>query len=163
MTPLSFKTNKKMGPDFKRQKELIRMVGSCLKPGDVVVYEDFSGGRWQPSGKFIERIELLGMMKLVFQRKTGLPYLVCRPNHIKMFVANKASASKDEVKVAVKNLWGCPVKNQDEADAAALAMVGAALVNGNVDLKGKREKAVNSVLDYNGNHACLKAIKFLNS
>lgn len=136
----SIKTSKKDGCDYERQKKIVRELIGMLEAGDVVVFEDFGqGGRWQPSGKFVERIELAGMMKMFAQFKTKREFLEVRPSHLKSFVAGKATASKETVFTAVSRRWGIEVANQDEADAAALALIGRAVVSGcEQDLYGKR-------------------------
>lgn len=157
---LSIRTTKKDGSDYDRQRKIARELVRHLSPGDLVVFEDFgAGGRFQPSGKFVERLELVGMMKYVCPLRTRRLFLEVRPSHLKSFVAGKAAASKETVMTAVRLRWGCEVDNQDEADATALALVGAAVVNGNAhDLYGKR-KVLEKIKGWKSNQKALNNLR----
>lgn len=45
------------------------------------------------------------------------------PKELKKFVAEKGSATKDDIKSAVKNRWGMPFKDDNLADAYGLARI----------------------------------------
>ena len=116
---------------FRRQRELVSGVCNYLMRGDVVVFEDFGvSARFAPSGRFCERIELCGMLKLVCPAVTRLPWLSVAPTMLKGFVAGKSSARKDDVLAAVRRRWEVPAKNDDEADAFGLARYALAVLNG---------------------------------
>lgn len=161
-TPFSVKTTPKMGSDYQRIGFVVRSIAKVLEEGDVVVFEDFGdGGRFQPSGKFVERVEMTGMMKYIYPKITKLPFILVRPSHLKSFIAGKSDSHKDVVKNAVEHRWGYPTANFDEADATALAIIGAALVNGNQDLKG-RHVVVKKIREWKQNKAAFHVIGFDN-
>jgi len=151
--------------DAARQYHIVDSILRYVVPGDVLIFEDFAmSGKFQPSGKFVERIEIAGALKFVCQRKTGLPFLQCRPGHLKAFAAGKASAGKDEVRKAVcGELCRMPNKiTTDEADALALAILGAHLVLGasmQIPITGGRRTAARKV--FVSNKGAIQRIRFL--
>ena len=59
---------------FKRQKAIVTQVRGVLREDDIVVFQDFGvSEKTPPSGRFVERIELCGMLKLVAPTVTKLP------------------------------------------------------------------------------------------
>ncbi len=159
----SVKRGKKDGSDFDRQKSIVREIGKTLRRNDLLVFEDFGDvGRFRPSGKYVERVELAGMMKYVFETVTRLPYIIVRPSHLKSFIAGRSDTPKEVVKNAVEQRWGITVSNHDEADAVSLALIGWALINGLEAEKMKGKKAVfEKIKNWRSNPACLHRINFV--
>lgn len=119
----SFGTSRKESV-FDRQKEALSKVLPLLSPNDVVAMESLGvGARFVPSGLFVERVELAGMLKLSVPLRTRMPILLAHPKHVKLLVAGKATASKEEMVQAVAATWGLSPKNHDEADALGLALL----------------------------------------
>lgn len=120
----SVKSSLKDGTVFERQLLLLKRIVSLVEPGDVISLEDFGlSGRFTPSGRFVERIELLGMLKFLLPKRTGLPFLMASPGRVKKIVAGKGTAKKDEVVSMVRGFFRKKVKNDDEADSYGLAML----------------------------------------
>jgi hypothetical protein len=140
--------------DFVRQTRLVASLRTLLAKDDLLCYESFgNAGRYQPSGKFAERIELLGMMKLMMRVHTGVPFFVCPPNRLKQFLADRVSAHKEEMLEKAK---ACDpkIRNHDEADAFGLASVCRGIVN-DCGLKGKQLKVIESLRENNANQSVL--------
>jgi len=161
--PFSIVTSKKDGQDYERQKFIIKGVLPAVKKGSVIVYEDFAdAGRFQVSSKLVERIELWGVMKMLFSIRARTPYLLVRPAHLKSFIFGRASAHKKEVRKALENRWGYDVKNFDEADAMALAIIGKALLNGGegFELSRSQKSVLRKVSAYETNPSTLRRLEF---
>lgn len=143
---------------FQRQRALVNGVLRHLKRGDVAVFEDFGiSARFAPSGRFCERIELCGMLKLASYAVTNFPWLSLSPTMLKSFVAGKSSAHKEDMLEAVRTKWSVPVQNDDEADAFGLARYAQAMLfqeKQYAKLQQKFEK-------YGVNQAHLAKIRFL--
>lgn len=114
---------------YQRQRHLTTKVVEYLKRDDVVILEDFGvSARFAPSGKFVERIELCGMIKLTAPSVTRLPWLSIAPTMLKSFATGKASSHKSEVQSEVKRRWGVETICDDEADAFVLARYAKAML-----------------------------------
>ena len=143
---------------FERQRETVGALRYVLSKGDVVVMEDFGvSAQYQPSGRLFERIELCGMIKLVAPSITGFPWFLATPSMLKSFVAGKASARKEDVVKAVKDVWKIPVGNDDEADAFGLSRYAVAAFTEETKYKTKTAK----FLSYSSNVANFKRLSFL--
>ena len=154
---LSIKTKRSQAV-FDRQLEIVSRLRQILKSNDIVVMEDLGvSAQYQPSGRLFERIELCGMIKLVAQAITGFPWFLATPSMLKSFVAGKASARKEDVVKAVKDVWKIPVGNDDEADAFGLAMYALAAFTEDPKYKTKTAK----FLSYSSNVANFKRLSFL--
>lgn len=158
---VAFRTisTKRTRPIFERQSMICAELIHSLRPYDVLVFEDFAiSARFAPSGRFTERIEICGMLKYIVPKVTKLPWLTCPPNVLKMFIANKASAKKEEVVAAVTAL-GFQVKNNDEADALSLALLAATYYNAwDMPLTQKQLKAVQKFKLFGDNAKYLEEI-----
>ncbi len=116
--------SKKTDPMFVRQTGLMRDFAALLRPGDQVVFEDWSvGARFEATANLIERTELMGLVKVASVQKTKNPFMLCSPTRLKSFAANDGSASKLDVKEAVENFFHVKVRTHDESDATALALI----------------------------------------
>ena len=148
--------SKKQESVYRRQRQILSDVKDCLLIHDIVVLEDFGiSARFAPSGCFCERLELLGMLKLMCPAVTHLPWLSMAPTMLKRFVTGKGTAHKDEVEMAVRVTWGVPVHNDDEADAYGLARYAQAVLYEEPAYASRREKFE----AYGVNGAHLKAIR----
>lgn len=114
---------------YRKQRSLVKQIRELLKRNDIVIFEDFGvSARFAPSGRFCERIELLGMLELVCPAATTLPWLSVAPTMLKSFLTGKSSSHKSEVLAEVNSRWGVDASNDDEADAYGLAKFGQAMV-----------------------------------
>lgn len=142
---------------FFRQRNMVSLVKQCLRADDVVVLEEFGvSARFAPSGRFVERIELCGMLKLIAPAITRLPWLHVPPALLKSFVAGKSGARKEEMTAAVRLEWGMPVANDDEGDAFGLARYAQAVLSQETRF-GKKLAAFEK---YGENRAHLARIRF---
>ena len=155
VTPISITSSNKTRPDV-RLFRIVSEVSKYLKHGDVVVFEDFGfGGRFnRNSGKLIERLELLGMLKLRAMQITHLPILTALPSWIKKFlIARGSRVSKDDIVKEVRERWCISVANDDEADASGLALLACAALGGPLPvetcLRKPQSKAVQDFLEIN--------------
>jgi Holliday junction resolvasome RuvABC endonuclease subunit len=143
---------------YERQLFMVSGVRSFLERGDAVVLEEFGVSvRFAPSGRFVERIEICGMLKFLIPFVTGLPWLSVPPTLLKSFVAGRGSARKEEVLERVRTQWGAAVLNDDEADAFGLAAYARAVLNDDQRYAKKIEKFI----AFSGNRAALAKIVFL--
>jgi len=77
------------------------------------------------SAKLAERMQLIGMLKWVFYNH-GIPVYTLMPNQVKLVVAGKGNATKDELREVLKHRFGLEFKKteSDMADAFAVAVAG---------------------------------------
>ena len=142
------------------ERQLVMVTGACakLKKGDIVALEDFGvSSRFAPSGRFVERIEICGMLKMLLSTVTGLPGFSIPPNLLKSFVAGKASAKKTDVVAAVRERWKIDVNNDDEADAFGLARYAKAVFEND----HRHSRNIQKFLDFSDNRAAMHKVKFL--
>lgn len=143
---------------YERQTAMVKGVCNLLQKGDVVTLEEFgASARFALSGRFVERIEICGMLKLLIPRATGFPWLSVSPTLLKSFVAGKASAKKNDVLFSVREQWKVNVGNDDEADAFGLAVYTRAVLHGDKRYARKVEKFI----AYSFNKAALAKIAFV--
>jgi Holliday junction resolvasome, endonuclease subunit len=155
----SIKTSAKKST-FERQREITETILSYVRGNDVVCLEDFGvSARFAPSGRFVERIEICGMLKLTLSARTGLPWVSIAPNMLKSFIAGKGSAKKEEVMASVRNVWKVDVGNDDEADAFALAAYARTTYFEDPRYVRKTDK----FLEYGDNSFAMKRIRFLST
>ena len=148
-------------PVFTRQKQACVSVCKLLHPGDLIAIEDFGmAARHSPSGRFLERIEMCGMLKLLMGQKTRAPWFSCSPDILKMFITGRGTAKKEQMVEAVRYIWNQNVKNDDEADAFALARLCQAAVT-EEEVQGKRRVAVDKFIVHGVNPQGLKRVTFL--
>lgn len=74
----------------------------------------------------------------LFQHLHRVPCLVA-PLLLKKYVTGKARVEKNAMMMHVYKRWGFEAKNDDEADAAGLAMIGRALCDGGAGLIGAQQ------------------------
>jgi Holliday junction resolvasome RuvABC endonuclease subunit len=115
------------GPVYRKQTYMLRKVAAYVKKDDIVVLEDFGvAARHAASGRFVERIELCGMLKLAIKSKRQCPLLLAPPGMLKSFITGNGKADKRHVVDAVKYVWNVYVADDDQADAFALAALARA-------------------------------------
>ena len=142
---------------FDRQKAILSGVCSNLKKYDIVMLEEFGvSARFAPSGKFCERIELCGMLKLVLPKMTYLPWLSIFPSMLKSFATGKSTAHKEDVLDAIEKRWKVKPANNDEGDAFVLAQYTKSVIY--EDLKEARR--LKQFILFGDNEHKLKQIKF---
>jgi len=136
---------------WERQKIGVEGVLNIIQPGDVVVFEDISrAALYGVLGNAADRLEMMGYLKHSIPKITGLPFLLAEPNILKGFATGKASADKKEVRVAIRDFWGMPVANGDEADGFTLALLGRHTLAPAEELDAKRSKFREKFKAYNG-------------
>jgi Holliday junction resolvasome RuvABC endonuclease subunit len=152
------KTGSSKLPVFERQLVMLSAARKFVEKNDVVVMEDFGvSARFAASGRFIERIELCGMLKMILTRVSGLPMLSAQPTLLKAFITGKAGADKTAVIDAVRTVWKVDVSNDDEADAFGLAALAKAFF----DNDKRFEKSVTKFKKYGSNSASIRKINFV--
>ncbi|MDR1945990.1 MAG: hypothetical protein LBQ51_02330 [Desulfovibrio sp.] len=158
VTVIRHKVTSVKNPVLDRQVEVVTAAREFVQKGDIVLLEDFGiAARFALSGRFVERIEICGMLKLVLPAICAVPLLVVPPTMLKSFVVGNGRADKEAMVKAVESKWGICVSCDDEADAFGLAALGRAFFNG--------EKIKTSVLSkfavYGSNRRAINKIKFL--
>lgn len=155
VTFTSIKSDKSLSI-FDRQKQLLRGCKQLLQKDDIVTFEDFSvSARFAPSGRFCERIELCGMLKLVCPMITKLPWLCITPSMLKSFATGHSTCHKEEVMKAITEKWGMVAANNDEADAYVLARYTKAVF----DNESEHAKKIEKFLSYNENEIYVESIR----
>ena len=156
----SIKPNQGLGI-LDKQLSICRQIAHALQLDDIVCIEEFGvSSRFSPSGRFIERVEMIGMLKVLVPGKTAAPVFGCPVNRLKQFLAGKASAEKDAMLRAAQVQWGAPVKNHDEADAFGLAKImQAAMLDQPV--VGKQRTALEEFKKYGMNSVFMRRARFV--
>jgi len=110
---------------IRRQLFIVSKLQQMVLPGDVMVLEDFSNaGRFsQTSAKLMQRVEMLGMVKIQIPQKTKKLCIGVAPITLRAFACGKQEPGKGAVKKAVKK-WGVLAKDDNEADGFVLAVMG---------------------------------------
>ena len=142
---------------FARQKRILNDVCIKLKKYDIVTIEEFGvSARFSPSGKFCERIELCGMLKLCIPKITKLPWLSITPSMLKSFATGKSTSHKEDVLEAIERRWNIRPANNDEGDAFVLAQYTRAVIEDEATEKSK----IGKFTSFGDNEHKLKQIKF---
>lgn len=153
---ISISSDKHMNT-FDRQKAILSGVCSNLKKYDIVTLEEFGvSARFAPSGKFCERIELCGMLKLVLPKMTRLPWLSITPSMLKSFATGKSTSHKDDVMKAIEQRWKVKPANNDDGDAFVLAKYTQSVIFDDAMEKNRIKK----FLSFENNEYKMKMIKF---
>lgn len=122
LTVMTFGTPAKMTVEA-RLTEMARQVDARLVAPELVVIEGLAFGANDPSAH--ERAALHYIVRCnLWSDET--PVLVVAPSSLKKFITGKGSAKKEMVILEVFKRWGVSVKDNNEADAAGLAYLGAA-------------------------------------
>lgn len=113
-----------------RIKAILASFEDTLLYRDIVVFEDFGmvSKFSRSSRNSTDRLELLGAMKFIASRKTGLPYLIVTPTSLKKFFTGNGGASKAEMKRAASSIVGKTIRDDNIADAIGLVVFGRAML-----------------------------------
>jgi crossover junction endodeoxyribonuclease RuvC len=99
-------------------------IGWYLPP-NMIVIEGFSYGS---RGRGLFETAYLGYRIReelhVLNREMHIPWMEASPNELKKFVTGKVNATKDIMMQQVLKRWGYEAKDNNIADAYALAMIG---------------------------------------
>jgi Holliday junction resolvasome RuvABC endonuclease subunit len=102
-------------------KQQIAAVVEEVRPTHVV----YEGNAMQGKGRVFDIGELGGVLKLHLWQ-AGITILLVSPSSLKMFITGKGNADKDVMMAAAAVLAGRPFRNDDEADAFGLLLMGEA-------------------------------------
>lgn len=123
------------GPIEPRLLDILRQINAHVRTvrPELVVIEDISQGSFGQSGGFLERVALFFMLR-IHLHSVGIPFEKCSAIALKKFVVGSGGSKKNPVKKehmikAVLQRWGIDTASNDEADAAGLAYVGAAILD----------------------------------
>lgn len=124
-----------------RLKEITRMVSEILvtlKPKSIYL-ENYS---YDSPFKAHDLGELGGLLRMIFDEYVSLhgdtKFVKISPSSVKLLFAGNGKASKKEMLVAAKNVFGVDLSSEDEADAAGLCY--AALLDYIPEAKVKKPK-----------------------
>ena len=98
-----------------------RTIAQASSGADAAIIEGLSYG--SVGGAQAERSALHWMVRVDLYQ-LGVPYVVVTPMSLKKFVCGTAKAEKSMMIREVFRRWGVEAKNDNEADAAALAHLG---------------------------------------
>jgi len=118
----TFGTPPKMSVEA-RLTEMARQVDTRIVAPELVVIEGLAFGANDPSAH--ERAALHYIVRCNLWSE-GTRVLVVAPSSLKKFITGKGSAKKELVILEVFKRWGVTAKDNNEADAAGLAYLGAA-------------------------------------
>lgn len=89
------------------------------------VIEGYAYGKDPKRGsQVITLAEIGGLVRYVVWRYTGHPLIVVAPNTLKLFVTGHGHAKKEQMLLFLFKKYGIEFKNNDEAEAFALAKMG---------------------------------------
>ncbi len=114
-------SNNKLKPEA-RILELVGAIEGRLKGADLVVMEGLSFGSNDPSAQ--ERSALHFIIRINMHVRLT-PYFVIPPSTLKKFCCGSGAAKKEMMIREVYRQWRVEAANNNEADAAALAYLGA--------------------------------------
>lgn len=124
-----------------------------VKP-QLVVLEDYAQGRnIAAKGKPFHMGELGGVLKLALWEQ-GFDLLLISPSSMKMAIAGKGNADKDQVIASLSSKFGLHIPRHDEADAAALMFLGERYCGGSspshLAIESKRFDSIRSLEIFRG-------------
>lgn len=123
-----FSTLKPKLKGAQRLVELDRKLAVCLPRHEnvrLVAVEGYSFGSVSRQHRIGEWGGVV-RLRLVQQKRR---FIEVPPKTLKMFVAGNGSADKVDMLAAIREIYGVPVTNDDEADAVGLAIFAAAFEN----------------------------------
>lgn len=122
LTVMTFGTKPSMKVEA-RLTEMAVQVRKRMPSPELVVIEGLAFGANDPSAH--ERAALHYIVRCNLWSEVT-PVLVVAPSSLKKFITGKGSAKKEMVILEVFKRWGVTAKDNNEADAAGLAYLGAA-------------------------------------
>lgn len=87
--------------------------------------------------------ELGGVIRIALY-EFGVPFYVVPPDKMKKFITGKGKGGKSPVMMHLLKRWGLEIEQEDEADAAAFAIMAAAM-HQRLDLTQYQEEALKSL------------------
>lgn len=115
-------SNAKLKPEA-RLSRLVQDIELMLPKARLVVLEGLSFGSNDPSAQ--ERSALHWIIRINLHLRQ-IPYLVVAPSQLKKFCCDSGAAKKEMMIREVYRQWKVEAADNNQADAAALAYVGAA-------------------------------------
>jgi crossover junction endodeoxyribonuclease RuvC len=113
--------------DMRRLHELECLIAAfCSHSPNLVVLEDLALA--SRTGKAMERAGLAYIVRLELWRR-DIPFLVVPPMSLKKFTSGSGASKKEKMLLEVYKRWGHDCGDDNQADAVALAYVGAAYMN----------------------------------
>lgn len=106
---------------------------------DFAVIEDYiypRGKMAQFSMHTLKDLIVMGTMVRHALVQARIPYVEVSPTSVKKFAAGDGSATKEFMLLNVYKRWGVECKDNNAADAVALAYFGEVLVTGNQQIQG---------------------------
>lgn len=101
------------------------VLARCLpRPQDLIVIEDYA---FSGNGQITRLAEFGGTLKYKLQNEFHLPQervCLCHNGTLKKFLTGKGNAQKQVVMMSVLKRWGCEFRDDNEADAFGLALIG---------------------------------------
>lgn len=128
------------------EERLVWLQGDILGRiafGDSVVVEEIAYSRVQ--GGAFERGALHWMVRCGLVRR-GIRFFLCPATTLKLFATGKGNAEKSMMLREVYRRWGVEAADDNQADAAALAYLGACLVGEREPENEAQRRAVASIL-----------------
>lgn len=89
---------------------------------DLVMVEGYSYGSHNSTIKLVE----VGTVVRYYLHQMEMPYYDVPPATLKKFVTGRGNAKKELILMFMLKVWGLEYDNDDEADAAGLALLGLA-------------------------------------
>lgn len=106
------------------RKRLLALI-DAFRP-KLIVFEDYAMGFRKGTGRLAHLGEVGGVLKLTAW-ECGVPHLVVPNATLKRLITGRGNAKKPEVQAELSSRFGLQVHQNDEADAAALMLVGQAM------------------------------------
>lgn len=118
-------------------------VLACVEAGDTVVVE---GPAMHAKGAAVVQIFGLNVLVRCSLHRRGNTFFVVSPNTLKLFAAGTGHAKKSEMMREVWKRWSINAADDNQADAAALAYLGACITGQMTPSNDAQRRAVASVL-----------------
>lgn len=128
------------------EERLVEAAGAALsytQPGDIVIVE---GPAMHAMGAAVVQIFGLNMLVRCSLHRRGNQFHVVSPNTLKLFAAGNGHAKKSEMMREVWKRWNVNAADDNQADAAALAYLGACITGQMAPANDAQRRAVASVL-----------------
>jgi Holliday junction resolvasome RuvABC endonuclease subunit len=136
-------------------KRVGEAVGAPVFKPALVVIEGLSMGSFGSTTAVLELAALHFLIRIQLYSQ-GIPFKICSPSGLKKFVlgsthvdgpnGKKQPAKKEHMLKAVLQRWGVDTTSNDEADAAGLAYVGAAILDRIPAKNGAQREVVEKIL-----------------
>jgi len=118
--------SKQTGP--KRLIEIRDRVKEIVRATGLVAIEGYA---FAAANQAHQIGELGGVLRVMLTEETAkvngpMKWIEVAPSQVKKFATGKGNAKKEEMAVGIFKRWGREFKNNDEADAFVLALIGQA-------------------------------------